>query len=85
MDAEYWVADFLDWYNERHLHSSIGYVTPNQKHSGQADKIITERNEVKRKAFAAKRIRWSQDMAELISPHEVVLNPSLETLELEAS
>jgi transposase InsO family protein len=38
--AQYWVADFLDWYNDRHLHSSIGYVTPIQKHSGLADQII---------------------------------------------
>ena len=84
-DAQYWVADFLDWYNDRHLHSSIAYVTPNQKHSGEAESIIAARNEVKRIAYEAKRIRWSSKMAEIISPQTVLLNPSLETLELEAS
>ena len=84
-DAKYWVADFLDWYNDRHLHSSIAFVTPSQKHSGLADLIIAARNEVKRKAFEEKRIRWSSKMAEIVSPQIVLLNPSLETLELEAS
>ncbi len=85
IDAQYWVADFLDWYNDRHLHSSIAYVTPNQKQSGEAESIIAARNEVKRIAYEAKRIRWSSKMAEIISPQTVLLNPSLETLELEAS
>lgn len=84
-DAKYWVADFLDWYNDRHLHSSIAFVTPNQKHFGLADQIIAARNEVKRKAFEEKRIRWSSKMAKIVSPQVVLLNPSLETLELEAS
>ncbi|GAB1431631.1 hypothetical protein MASR2M29_02560 [Spirochaetota bacterium] len=64
-DAKYWVADFLDWYNDRHLHSSIAYVTPNQKHSGKADMIIASRNEVKRKAYMEKSIRWSGPFVEI--------------------
>jgi len=83
-DANYWVADFLNWYNGSHLHSSIGYVTPNQKHSGQANAIIAARNEVKRQAYALHKNRWSGELAELPNPTVVILNPSLETLEARA-
>jgi putative transposase len=31
-----WVAAFVDWYNHRHRHSSIKFVTPHQRHSGAA-------------------------------------------------
>jgi transposase InsO family protein len=33
-DAREWFATFIDWYNMKHRHSGIGYVTPNQKHTG---------------------------------------------------
>ena len=29
-----WVAAFVDWYNHRHRHSGIKFVTPHQRHSG---------------------------------------------------
>jgi hypothetical protein len=31
-----WVASFVDWYNHQHRHSGIKFVTPQQRHSGQA-------------------------------------------------
>ena len=33
----------FQWYNNEHYHSRIGYVTPVAKHTGQAERIITER------------------------------------------
>ena len=32
--AEIWMQNFVDWYNNKHLHSGIGYVTPAQRHDG---------------------------------------------------
>ncbi len=32
-----WVDGFVGWYNNEHRHSSIKYVTPNQRHYGEAD------------------------------------------------
>ncbi len=32
--ARAWFADFVDRYNERHLHSGLDYVTPMQAHTG---------------------------------------------------
>lgn len=80
-DAQSWVADFINWYNEQHLHSSIGYVTPAQKHAGKATAIIAARNEIKRRAFEANPQRWSRDCSKLPDPQRVVVNPSLETLQ----
>ena len=34
---------YFQWYNTEHYHSRIGYVTPVQKHTGQAELIIAER------------------------------------------
>ena len=33
--AREWMADFVDWYNTEHRHSGIGYITTEQRHSGQ--------------------------------------------------
>jgi putative transposase len=35
--------EYFDWYNSEHYHSRIGYVTPVQKHTGQAEKILMTR------------------------------------------
>ncbi len=83
--AQWWVAEFINWYNEEHQHSSIGYVTPSQKHRGTATAIIDARNAVKRKAYEQNRHRWSGRCAVLPDPQVVVLNPSLERLEANAS
>lgn len=77
--ARGWMADFVDWYNTEHRHSGIGYITPEQRHSGQVKKIMRFRNEVMDEArkqhperFSGKPVRWSE--------HPVVyLNPSVET------
>jgi len=34
---------YFHWYNTHHLHSSIGYVTPDQCHRGLRQRIINER------------------------------------------
>lgn len=47
---------YFNWYNDEHYHSRIGYVTPNQKHDGQADEIIRKR----KKQLTAQRHRRKQ-------------------------
>ncbi len=53
-DARNAVADFVDNYNHKRLHSSIGYVTPNDKLQGQAEAIHARRDE---KLAAAREAR----------------------------
>jgi len=42
-DARRLVADFVAYYNERRLHSAIGYIAPKDKLEGRADAILDER------------------------------------------
>jgi putative transposase len=44
------IRQFVDVYNTQRYHSAIGYVTPEQKHSGQAEEILKARSERKRLA-----------------------------------
>lgn len=43
-DARRLVTDFVDKYNNRRLHSAIGYVTPADKLHGRAETILAERD-----------------------------------------
>lgn len=44
------LAVFIDYYNNRRYHGSIGYVTPSQMHNGEADRVIEERRQRKEEA-----------------------------------
>jgi len=35
-EACLWVSSFVNWYNHQHRHSGIKFVTPQQRHSGEA-------------------------------------------------
>ena len=42
-DAYRLVADFIEHYNDKRLHSAIGYITPKDKLAGQAELILAAR------------------------------------------
>lgn len=75
-EARGWVAAFVVWYNERHRHSSIQFVTPSQRHTGQHIGILNERKEVYETARKAKPHRWSGQVRNWAPVTEVVLNRS---------
>jgi transposase InsO family protein len=58
--ARTWYADFIEWYNSEHLHSGLGYVTPRQKRSGEAEMVYSARNETLVKAMQQNPLRWRQ-------------------------
>jgi hypothetical protein len=53
-DAKRIVSEFVTHYNERRLHSAIGYVTPLAKLEGREKQIFAERD---RKLEAARELR----------------------------
>jgi len=50
-----WVEAFVGWYNDRHRHSGIRFVTPFQRHSGEAVAISRHRAQVYEQARHAIR------------------------------
>ena len=56
--ARQWACEFVRWYNTEHKHSAIGFVTPEQKHNGEDEAILTQRREVYERARAEHPERW---------------------------
>ena len=59
-DAQRLVTDFVDHYNNRRLHSAIGYIAPEDKLQGRAEVILTQRES---KLAAAREARKAQRKA----------------------
>lgn len=58
--ARQWFADFVHWYNTKHLHSGLDYVTPQQRRTGEATAIYEKRNQTLRAARENNPLRWRQ-------------------------
>ena len=72
--ARQWVLKFITWYNGVHLHSGLSYVTPDQRHSGQADAILMQRQVVYAAARARHPLRWKRPPRAWQAPATVWLN-----------
>jgi hypothetical protein len=70
-----WVLKFVRWYNIEHRHSALNYVTPQQRHTDEADQILARRKQVIKAAKAANPRRWSGKIQNLRLPDSVTLNP----------
>ena len=73
--AREWCAQFVDWYNEKHKHSALKFVTPAQRHRGEDVDILTQREELYRLAKEANPPRWSGATRNWTRPQSMVLNP----------
>lgn len=54
-EAEEYFGVFFPWYNDEHLHTRIGMVTPQQKHDGSWVRILAEREAIKAQTMASRR------------------------------
>lgn len=77
--ARDWVEHFVAWYNDEHLHSAIGFVTPADRHDGRDEAILERRRLVYARARRRNPDRWAGAIRAWIAPAEVVLNPSKES------
>ena len=73
--AQSWVDGFVFWYNTQHLHSSIRYVTPDDRHFGREEHILADRKKVYEKARSRNPNRWSGNIRNWNPVHLVWLNP----------
>jgi len=73
--AREWVNEFVHWYNEEHRHSGIQFVTPAQRHSGEEQSILINREVVYEAAKQRNPARWSRGTRNWEPVTEVWLNP----------
>jgi len=82
-DAKAWCDSFVAWYNNEHRHSSIGYVTPNERHTGQAEAILADRRCLYEQARKKHPERWPGKVRAWTASKTVYLNPDRHTLEMQ--
>jgi putative transposase len=73
--ARNWVQGFVNWYNYEHLHSSINFVTPVQRHNSEDAVILEKRKQVYKQARLKNPNRWSGEIRNWNMITEVHLNP----------
>jgi hypothetical protein len=61
-EACQWAAAFVNWYVHQHRHSAIRFVTPQQRHSGQATAICQQRTQVYEQARQCHPRCWSRSV-----------------------
>lgn len=74
-DARKWVHQFVTWYNEKHRHSGIRFVTPKDRHEGKDCRILAKRQKVYLEAREKNPIRWSGNTRNWETIEMVTLNP----------
>jgi putative transposase len=78
VDAQQWVDEFVCWYNTRHLHSSIRFVTPDDRHYDREHSILANRQSVYERARSRHPSRWSRQTRNWNPVLLVKLNPEKE-------
>lgn len=73
--ARAWTQKFVRWYNQDHKHSGLKFVTPAQRHGGQAEAILEHREQVYREAKSRNPRRWSRNVRNWNLDGQVWLNP----------
>lgn len=76
--ARVWVHEFVRWYNTEHLHRSIRFVTPLDRHEGRDQAVLAARAGVYAAAKEQRPGRWSGPVRCWDPVEEVVLNPHFE-------
>lgn len=72
-----WAVQFVDWYNTKHRHSGVRFVTPEERHSGREATILARRHVIYTKARSRTPARWSGKTRNWSPVEEVHLNPQL--------
>lgn len=79
-EARAWAAGFVQWYNVEHRHSSIGYVSPAQRHAGDDQAILAARHALYTTARERNPARWSGNTRNWSPIGAVTLNPERDSV-----
>jgi len=72
-EARVWANRFIHWYNTEHLHSSIHFITPEDRHNSRDIKILANRHDVYQEAKLKNPERWSGKTRNWNPATEVIL------------
>lgn len=78
--ARAWATHFVGWYNVDHRLSSIGYVSPAQRHAGDDHAILAARHAVYIEARDRHPARWSRHTRDWTPIGAVMLNPERDSV-----
>lgn len=73
-DSRAWVSRFVTWYNGEHRHSALEFLTPNERHEGRGEAILSARRAVYDRARRANPGRWTGATRAWCADEEVNLN-----------
>jgi len=74
--ARLWAQKFINWYNNRHRHSALNFVTPQQKHTGEDVAALQKRKQTYNNARKNRPERWIQNKTQNCKPvTATTLNP----------
>lgn len=59
-DLEQQIAAFIDHYNNRRYHESLGNITPSDAYYGRAPQILQQRQKIKRQTIQTRRLQHKQ-------------------------
>jgi putative transposase len=75
-EARQWVYDFVDWYNNKHYHSGLNFMSPVARHTGEATHIMEKRKIVYDLAKKRHPGRFNRGTRKWDLPETVALNPT---------
>jgi putative transposase len=74
-EARTWARAFFTWYNNDFYHTSLGLLTPTSVHYGQAQSILSQRQQVLQAAYIAHPERFGRGQPQVAQlPTEVWIN-----------
>ena len=73
-DARTWVASFVAWYNNEHLHSALRFVSPCVRHAQGDRRLLSRRHHVYVDARARTPQRWARNTRNWAPIGRVYLN-----------
>ncbi len=79
--ARKWVYAFVEWYNNKHYHSGINFLTPNSRHNGEDKEIMRKRKKLYESARRLHPQRFNKGIRKWEVPKAVALNPTDEVKE----
>ncbi len=83
--ARAWVEGFVRWYNTEHLHSSLRFVTPVDRHERRDPALLAGRHALYQAARRKTPRRWTRGTRNWTPVGPVTLNPHPENIKIASS